>query len=329
MIYSEDMDTDVDKQFYALLGYCRELDSVYENERDFGVVDSDGKSALHIAVEENNKNYVDNLLSHGLDANFKDNDCRTPLHYAALSLDLQIAQLLLNHGSDPNFKDDDGLTPLSLHLKTLSDNASIRKEDLKLIETFFHHGADPDIRDDDHGWTPLIYALSTNNESVIRLVKKASEVSYTCNRDDQGRLHSIKYPAIKTDDGIRVYAIEGEIVDRKVVEAPEELTLNEILFERRQKARRIKIEQYGKKEFIQDIATEIVDQKNETILYRTAKPSLHEQVAFLKVLDATPRKDGTRPEYYLRVPPSVQTINEALAWTFGKEPDEYNPEVET
>jgi hypothetical protein len=33
--------------------------------------------------------------------------------------------------------------------------------------------------------------------------------------------------------------------------------------------------------------------------------------------------------YWLRVPPQMQTAREAVAWTFDKSPDEYEPAFET
>ena len=45
----------------------------------------------------------------------------------------------------------------------------------------------------------------------------------------------------------------------------------------------------------------------------------------LEVVNATPEKDGYSHHYYLRVPPSVRTAREAVAWTFGLDESEYAP----
>ena len=37
----------------------------------------------------------------------------------------------------------------------------------------------------------------------------------------------------------------------------------------------------------------------------------------VEVLNATAEQDGTRKTYFLRVPPTVRTAREAVAWTFG------------
>jgi hypothetical protein len=38
---------------------------------------------------------------------------------------------------------------------------------------------------------------------------------------------------------------------------------------------------------------------------------------------------STDREYYLRVPPTIQTVEEAVAWTFGLTAGEYRPARET
>ncbi len=45
----------------------------------------------------------------------------------------------------------------------------------------------------------------------------------------------------------------------------------------------------------------------------------------VKVVNSTPEPDGSRREYFLRVPPTVRTAREAVAWTFGLAADAYRP----
>ena len=49
----------------------------------------------------------------------------------------------------------------------------------------------------------------------------------------------------------------------------------------------------------------------------------------VKVVNPTPEPDGTYEDFVIRVPPEVETAEEAVAWTFGMDKDEYNPEIET
>jgi hypothetical protein len=63
-------------------------------------------------------------------------------------------------------------------------------------------------------------------------------------------------------------------------------------------------------------------------LYRIATYS-GESLAFVQVTNSTPDADGTHRHYLLRVPPSIGTAREAVAWTFRSQPNEYRPTLET
>ena len=54
-----------------------------------------------------------------------------------------------------------------------------------------------------------------------------------------------------------------------------------------------------------------------------------EPLVMVKVVSATPETDSSFTDYFLRVPPGIQTAREAVAWTFGKTPDVYDPEQES
>ena len=49
----------------------------------------------------------------------------------------------------------------------------------------------------------------------------------------------------------------------------------------------------------------------------------------VRVINSTPEPDGSFKRYLLRVPPDITTAKAAVAWTFGKKPDEYLPGVQT
>ena len=51
--------------------------------------------------------------------------------------------------------------------------------------------------------------------------------------------------------------------------------------------------------------------------------------AVVEVFDATPRHDGERQLYLLRVPPETRNPREAIAWTFGfEDTSDYRPVYE-
>lgn len=54
----------------------------------------------------------------------------------------------------------------------------------------------------------------------------------------------------------------------------------------------------------------------------------HEPLHMVRVVDATHSTKGERKEYFLRLPPEIETAREAVAWTFGLSREEYNPTVQ-
>lgn len=64
-------------------------------------------------------------------------------------------------------------------------------------------------------------------------------------------------------------------------------------------------------------------------LWRLDDEGWPEPVVMVGVVNSTPEPDGSFRDYFLRVPPTVQTPREAVAWTFGVEAEEYEPAIET
>src|SRR5690606_37368762 len=54
-----------------------------------------------------------------------------------------------------------------------------------------------------------------------------------------------------------------------------------------------------------------------------------EDLVMVELVNSTPEPDGTRKPYLLRVPPTVRTVREAVAWTFGLQAHEYAPVLES
>lgn len=52
-------------------------------------------------------------------------------------------------------------------------------------------------------------------------------------------------------------------------------------------------------------------------------PAHGEMIVFLEVVNSTPEPDGTFAHYFLRVPPSMRIPQQAAAWTFGIDGDEW------
>ena len=143
-------------------------------------------------------------------------------------------------------------------------------------------------------------------------------------RDAQGRLHSARGKCLVYPDGWGFYAWRGVRVPEQVIRAPEQLTREEYLSERNIEVRRVIQERMGER-FVSTLGGTVIDTGSRGTLYEVALPGDPERVArYVQVQDAS-----TERQYFLRVPPRVQTAAEAVAWSFQLAVEEYHPAHET
>jgi hypothetical protein len=153
--------------------------------------------------------------------------------------------------------------------------------------------------------------------------------------DDRGRPHAPDGPAIAWPDGLEAFAWHSVPVERWVIENPGRITVAAIDGERNVERRRVLVERFGEERLIREGGAELVAEDETGRLWRhpieeprrwvrTAEP-----IVMVEVHNSTPEPDGSRRTYYLRVPPSVRTAREAVAWTFGLGAVEYRPEAES
>jgi len=108
------------------------------------------------------------IVRHQLEAgalvNARDEWGRTPLWWAVDECRYEIAELLLAWAAHPDLRDEQGLGPL--HVATL-------RGDLELVELLLSHGALPDGEVSEDRPTPLMCAVRTGDEALVRLLLKA------------------------------------------------------------------------------------------------------------------------------------------------------------
>ena len=171
--------------------------------------------------------------------------------------------------------------------------------------------------------------------------------------DDRARLHSIAGPALRYRDGYALHAVHGVRVPAWIIERKEKITTTKIDAETNAEIRRVMVEQYGQDKYLLDSGATLVQRDQAGILYRKELPG-DEPIVMVRVLNSTPEPDGVMsreeavetfggaaraaidaPEgsrfkqYMIRVPPTVCTAHEAVAWTFGLEAETYHPAVES
>lgn len=169
--------------------------------------------------------------------------------------------------------------------------------------------------------------------------------------DERARLHDIERKAIEWPDGYGVYALSGVRVQEKYILHPETLSPEVISHEPNAEVRRTLIQIYGEERFLFDSKARIVSYgRNGTKLwccefrpkFRDAEDENgfmsgrfgtrnfnDEPFQMVEVVNSTPEPDGSFKHYFLRVPPTIQDADEAVAWTFNLDKSLYVPEQES
>ena len=103
------------------------------------------------------------------------------------------------------------------------------------------------------------------------------------------------------------------------------LTTQDIIAVKNVGIRRAFLEELGYERFLSQINHIVIDKEGDQELVKIDWHKEEEPICLVKVKCAS-----TGVFYTLRVPPSMQTIKEAIAWTFGfRNPDDYAPDLET
>lgn len=179
-------------------------------------------------------------------------------------------------------------------------------------------------------WEPSdILPLACMNEMVsgyqlglkkARLVRKPVSLKL----DEQGHLHSEDGMCLYYRDGWGFYAWHGVRVSEKVILYPEQITREDWLNEHDLEIRRVIQERLGNDRFVQLVGATSIDHGQRGILVKVDLGDDPEGVAhYVHVKDAS-----TDRRYYLRVPPSITHADEAVAWTFGLDEGNYQPQQE-
>lgn len=177
-------------------------------------------------------------------------------------------------------------------------------------------------------WRPLVDAC----EAGLWMWFVLSDTVFAVPRPEvhvrNGRLHRADGPALAWPGGTRRWFWNGVEVPRHVVEEPQRLTVRQVREERNVEVRRVMLERYGAERLLRDLEARPVHADDFGTLYRVDVPG-DEPLALVRVVNATPEPDGSRKLYFLRVPPSMRTARQAVAWTFGLTEAQYLPRIET
>ena len=164
--------------------------------------------------------------------------------------------------------------------------------------------------------------LDVSNCPNLRELPEGLEVSSWL---DIGGSGVTRLPASLTGVGLRW---RGVPVDERIAFRPETITTAEILAERNAERRRVLLERFGFERFMREAGAAVVDQDRDAGGQRQLlRLSLEGDEDLVCIAVSCP---STGRRYLLRVPPTMQTCRQAVAWTAGfDDPKLYKPLVET
>ncbi|MGD9684176.1 MAG: DUF6745 domain-containing protein [Candidatus Obscuribacterales bacterium] len=147
--------------------------------------------------------------------------------------------------------------------------------------------------------------------------------------DESRRPHCEDGACITFADGFEVYAWHGMAVSRRLVMEPETITIKEIEKEKNVEVRRILISRFGEQRFITESGAEIIDEDPRYGTLYLKRLTGDFPIVMVKVLNATPERDGSFKAYFIRVPPEVSSARQAVAWSFDMSETDYDPVEES
>eukprot|EP00794_Sanderia_malayensis_P017324 gene17324-19057_t len=142
--------------------------------------DSDGRTALHLAVAEDNKRLV-RLLTSKVDCSLSELDHmhRTPLHWAAILGHTSTAELLIERGSDPLMPDQNGVRPL--HYAAQNNFG-------KTVNAMLQHENVKDVPDNDRR-TALMWAAAKGAYDALAVLISHKQDILTSDKAGATALH--------------------------------------------------------------------------------------------------------------------------------------------
>ena len=117
------------------------------------------------------------------------------------------------------------------------------------------------------------------------------------------------------------FCVRGRLVPECVAHGT--TTLADITAQQNTETRQVMIERYGLERYLAESSAVEIDHSDVGTLYEISGMKV------VKVVNSTPEPDGSYKDYFLRVPPTMTSAQEAVAWTFGLNATEYQPAVQS
>jgi hypothetical protein len=180
-----------------------------------------------------------------------------------------------------------------------------------------------------------VFQLATFSHTAV--IMNAPKEIYL---NDEFRPHSMSKPAITWRDGTKNYYLHGvrfpEDLWKKVTER--KLTAKETMAVLNIEHRTIALRIIGYDKVLQEIGAKVIAKKDvitqptgRLVHYEVIEADLRDDSPWVKARFVRVQCPSTGKETVIRVDPTANTntVDGAVAWTFGLRPEQYNPELET
>lgn len=128
-------------------------------------------------------------------------------------------------------------------------------------------------------------------------------------------LHNESGPAVRYVDGWGAWAINGVQVDEQVVMRPETQTIQQIRAEENQEVKRVRIERFGWKRYIEEVGATLLDRRRNDV--DGTNEALFELPDDMRAFVGRCRSTGR--VYFMEVGDDVATCAQAQQWLVGRE----------
>ena len=178
---------------------------------DVNKLKDDYHSALTLAIQAGNKEFVYELVQNGADLTLKGKNNYTPLHYAIGAENIEVIKLLICK-DNINQQDDKGCAPIHLAIQQKANNC------IDIIELLIKNNANIEIADDT-GKTPLHYAyIFTNIAAIYYLISQNADRNAVDNSKStifHFLAKSPRYQEVKSLEDLVSYGLNVDIIDDK------------------------------------------------------------------------------------------------------------------
>jgi ankyrin repeat protein len=152
------------------------LEEILKANPDIDAVNTEGYTPLHLAVRRpDNEKAIRLLLQQGADVSITDSTGRNALLVSVGFRMTEYIELLVSKGININSQDDDGNTALHYPLMKVLENKIFLPRSKEIVKILVERGADPYVRNKE-GKSPMDLAVESGEDELINLLKSSKSM---------------------------------------------------------------------------------------------------------------------------------------------------------